>query len=119
MPAGAGPVVKYPMKSKQDQGWIDAPPFSQDKIVRGRHAEDLLGDALLQEAFEHVKNLYRASFENAPRGDVLKLQVAHASLAAIKDVEGALRAYLHSARLIEHTEKARLNDPFSPGTNGY
>jgi len=87
-----------------------------EKILNGRHAEALLTDPLLCAVFEAVAQRYRLAWENSPRGDIEAQRVAHMSLAAIKDVQGALRSHLGNAKLFEAdlTEKARRDAARSP-----
>jgi hypothetical protein len=77
-------------------------PFDpSERLLNGRRAEALLSDPLLQAVFEAVGARYRAAWENAARGDLATQTTAHASLAALKDVVGTIRAHLGSAKLFE------------------
>lgn len=77
-------------------------PFDpSEKLLNGRRAEALLSDPLLHAVFEAVAARYRSAWENSSRGDIEAQRVAHMSLAALKDVQGAIRAHLGSAKLFE------------------
>jgi hypothetical protein len=81
---------------------IDLPKLDpHEKLANGRHAESLLNDPMLNAVFEAVAERYRASWENAPRGDFKTQQVAHLALAALKDVQGAIRTHLSNAKVLE------------------
>ncbi|HEX3862109.1 MAG TPA: hypothetical protein VHY35_10500 [Stellaceae bacterium] len=77
-------------------------PFDpSDRLLNGRRAESLLSDPLLSAAFAAVAARYRLAWENSPRGDIEAQRVAHMSLAALKDVQGAIRAYVGGAKIFE------------------
>src|SRR6185503_17642342 len=72
-----------------------------EKLSNGRHAQALLDDPMLAAVFEAVANKYRLSWENSARGDLETQRVAHLSLAALKDVIGALRAHIANGKILE------------------
>lgn len=78
-----------------------------DRLATGIHAKALLDDELLNAVFDTIADKYRQAFENAPRGDIETMRVAHASLAALKDLQGALRAHLGAAKMYEADLEAR------------
>lgn len=72
-----------------------------EKLLNGRRAEALLRDSLLNAVFAAVADHYINAWQNAPRGDLERQHVAHASLAALKDVVAMIRAHLSDAKLYE------------------
>jgi hypothetical protein len=91
-----------------DVGNAHLRPFDPaDTLIVARRAQDLLSDPVLRHAFEVVAQSYRHSWENAPRGDLDRQILAHRSLAALKDVEGALKTFVQNGKLFEQKEDDR------------
>lgn len=90
-----------------------AMPFDpSEKTLNGQRAQALLSDPVLSAAFDAVASKYRLAWEHAPRGDIDTQRVAHASLSALKDVIGALRAFVGGGKIFaaDQAAKKRNND---------
>lgn len=94
-----GPQAAQPHPDPVPQPALPFDP--SERLLNGRRAEALLSDPILSAAFDAVAARYRLAWENSPRGDVETQHVAHASLAALKDVIGAIRAFVGGAKILE------------------
>jgi hypothetical protein len=72
-----------------------------ERRLNGARAQALLNDPLLSAVFESVGNRYRLAWENAARNDLEAQRCAHYSLAALKDVQTAIRGHLSNAKIFE------------------
>lgn len=83
-------------------------PFDpSEKTLNGQRAQALLSDPVLSAAFDAVASKYRLAWEHASRGDIDTQRVAHASLAALKDVIGALRAFVGGGKIFAADQAAK------------
>lgn len=80
-----------------------------EKKARAQHAERLLNDDVLQEAFSVVKEYHteRMMRANTADGDVLE---ARRDFLALERVIGQLRSFVSDGRILEKRDRDREND---------
>lgn len=86
-------------------------------LERGAHAEKLLNDELLKEAFEHLRSSYLKSLEDWPLDDAHGAERLRIALKVVQGVRNNLNTVLRDGKvaqlkLEEERKKARLIDQF-------
>jgi hypothetical protein len=77
------------------------------EVTRGAHAERLLNDPLLKEAFELVENHILAMFRNAPLRDSEGVVKSKQLLHSLSLVRGALEQAVRDGKVAAHTLEER------------
>lgn len=82
----------------------------EQRLERANHAEKLLKDPLLVEAFEAARTKYLETFENAPVRDHEGVHEIHLMLKLLRDVKSHIEQAVRDGKVIVATleEKRRL-----------
>lgn len=86
-------------------------------LERGAHAEKLMNDELLKEAFDHLRESYLKSLEDWPLDDTAGAERLRIALKVVQGVRNNLNTVLRDGKvaqikLEEERKKARLLDQF-------
>lgn len=80
-----------------------------DIKAKGQHAQRLLDDEVLQNAFSVVKEYHTEAFSRASATDSEVLE-ARRMVLALEQIKGQLRAFVSDGRILEKKDQDRGND---------
>lgn len=78
-----------------------------DVIARGQHAQRLLDDELLQEAFAHVSTRIVMEWQGTGPADSATRESLWARLRALDEVQTSLRTFVQDAEIAMHERRHR------------
>jgi hypothetical protein len=82
-------------------------PNEDQEITRGNNAAALLGNPLLQEAFEAIKQRQRNAIENSQFSAAPLREAAYRMLCAVKEVETHLTTFVNTGKMAAVARAAR------------
>ena len=82
----------------------------ENDIQRAQHAQRLLDDELLNEAFEAIRLTYLQEWENSPVRDVEGREKLWTMLKLLDRVKGHLQSVIDDGKVAAHKVKAHEQD---------
>jgi len=79
---------------------------SQDKFNRGKTAQRLMDDPIIQSALHDMEAMYINDWKTSTVDDVVKRERAFASISVLQDFKAALQSYVDTGKLAgKHLER--------------
>ena len=79
---------------------------SQDKFNRGKTAQRLMDDPIIQSALADLEGMYINDWKTSTVDDVVKRERAFASMSVLHDFKAALQSYVDTGKLAgKHLER--------------
>jgi len=79
---------------------------SQDKFNRGKTAQRLMDDPIIQSALADLEGMYINDWKTSTVDDVVKRERAFASISVLQDFKAALQSYVDTGKLAgKHLER--------------